>query len=88
MDVNGINNNGINPLNNSNKSNKVSQQSAQNQPKKSTDKIEISKEAKILQSQSKDLSVIKERVNNNFYNREDVINKVADSILKEIKGNS
>uniref|UniRef100_A0A832DK06 Anti-sigma-28 factor FlgM C-terminal domain-containing protein n=1 Tax=Ignavibacterium album TaxID=591197 RepID=A0A832DK06_9BACT len=51
------------------------------------DSLEISKEAKELQQRSeqvKDLSAIKERIKSGFYNTDEVLNKVADRILKEL----
>jgi negative regulator of flagellin synthesis FlgM len=51
------------------------------------DSLEISKEAKELQQKSeqiKDLTVIKERIKSGFYNTDEVLNKVADRILKEL----
>lgn len=53
------------------------------------DSLEISKEAKELQQKSeklKDLSSIKEKIKSGFYNSEEVLNKVADRILKELNG--
>ncbi|PIQ10935.1 MAG: hypothetical protein COW71_01670 [Ignavibacteriales bacterium CG18_big_fil_WC_8_21_14_2_50_31_20] len=57
--------------------------------KKSNDKLEISKEAKIKSTEISDtnkLTLVKERINNGFYNNSDVIGSVADSILKELRG--
>lgn len=51
------------------------------------DSLEISKEAKELQLKSeqvKDFSLIKERIKSGFYNTDEVLNKVADRILKEL----
>lgn len=50
------------------------------------DKIEISEQAKALQgaSDSKNLADIKKKIESGFYNRDEVISKVADAILKEI----
>ncbi len=51
----------------------------------STDKIEISAEAKkmsVNQVESKDYAVINQRIKDNFYNSEEVINKVATAIIK------
>lgn len=51
------------------------------------DSLEISKEAKELQQKSeqvKDLSLIKERIKAGFYNTDEVLNKVADRILREL----
>lgn len=54
-----------------------------------SDKIEISNEAKVKKSEVSDsnkLALVKERINNGFYNKPEVISKVADSILKELRG--
>lgn len=51
------------------------------------DSLEISKEAKELHQKSeqlKDLSLIKERITTGFYNSDEVLDKVADRILKEL----
>jgi len=51
-----------------------------------TDKLEISKEARELQSRkvdTKDFTVINERIQSGFYNSDKVIEKVAEAILKE-----
>ena len=56
---------------------------------KESGKIEISKEAKIKSSEISDtskLSLIKDRINSGYYNSDEVISKVADSILKEVRG--
>lgn len=56
-----------------------------NQPK---DKLELSAEALKLQNASgndKKLEEIKNKVANKFYESNDVVNKVADKILKELK---
>lgn len=58
-------------------------------PKDVSDKIEISKEAKLKSSEISDtskLSLIKERIENGFYESDEVISQVADSILKEVRG--
>lgn len=51
------------------------------------DVFEISKEAKDLIQKTKEqqLLQIRERIENNFYSSDEVINKVAEKILKEIK---
>lgn len=50
------------------------------------DKIEISKQAIAMQSTSevKNLAEIQKKIDSGFYNSEEVLSKVADSILKEI----
>lgn len=58
----------------------------QKQPMVQADKIEISQEAKMLNSQNvgdKDLATIKERIRAGYYNSPEVIGSVADAILKE-----
>jgi hypothetical protein len=52
------------------------------------DKIEISEQAKVMNKenlQSKKLAVIKDRINSNFYNSDEVTKKVAQEIYKDIK---
>ncbi|MGD8777588.1 MAG: hypothetical protein PVH88_01355 [Ignavibacteria bacterium] len=86
MEINSVRNNGLNQVNDAyNTQNKVNQ--AEQGKKAPSDKIEISQEAKMLQTNkvsTKDFAKIQERINTDFYNSEEVINKVADSILKEI----
>jgi hypothetical protein len=51
----------------------------------SSDKIEISAEAKamsITPAGSKDFNLINQRIKDNFYNSDEVINKVATAIIK------
>jgi|GEM_PF-2435366 len=58
---------------------------AQSQPK---DKLELSAEAQNIQkSQGLDpkLEEIKEKVNSKFYDSDDVVNTVADKMLKDVK---
>lgn len=53
------------------------------------DKLEISDDAKILMNNEvskKDLAAIRERINNNYYNSDKVLDQVASKILKDIKG--
>jgi hypothetical protein len=53
------------------------------------DKIEISQEGKVKSLEISDpqkLAVVKERLNSGFYDKDGVINSVANSILKEIRG--
>jgi len=50
------------------------------------DKLEISDTAKELQSNKvKDPEVIKQRIADKFYDSDEVLNKVAANILKDIK---
>ena len=54
------------------------------------DKLEISEKTKLLNEGKvavKDLEVIRAKIESGFYNSDEVISKVADAILKEIKGN-
>ncbi len=51
------------------------------------DKIEISEEAKLLSSQNIDgheIEKVRSRIDNGFYNSDEVLNKVAEAILKEL----
>lgn len=51
------------------------------------DVFEISKEAKDLIQKTKEqqLQQIRERIENNFYSSDEVLNKVAEKILNEIR---
>lgn len=52
------------------------------------DKLELSEEALNIQKNQlpdKNLDKIKDRINNKFYDSNEVLNKTADKILKEIK---
>jgi anti-sigma28 factor (negative regulator of flagellin synthesis) len=52
------------------------------------DKLEISNEAKLLQTnsaESKKLELIREKIANKFYDSDEVLGKVADKILEDIK---
>ncbi len=52
------------------------------------DKLELSPEAMKMQNLSpedKKLNDINNKISNNFYNSEEVINKVANNILKELQ---
>ena len=56
---------------------------------KTSDKIEISQEAKIKNTEIADtnkLALVKDRIDSGFYNKKNIISSVADSILKEIRG--
>ena len=83
MDIKGVGNSNYNSFNEVHKK----QESNSKGPVNKADKIEISKEAKLLRANGtspKDFAIIKERVDSGFYNSEEVINKVAENILKEI----
>lgn len=58
-----------------------------NQNYKIQDKLELSKEVQNMkkpETQENNLDEISEKIKNNFYNSDDVINKVADKIYNEI----
>jgi anti-sigma28 factor (negative regulator of flagellin synthesis) len=83
MDIKGIGNSNYGSFNEIQKKQDVPNA----KPVKAGDKIEISKEAKLLKSNSiseKDFSKIRERINTGFYDKPEVISKIADNILKEI----
>ena len=83
MDIKGIGNSNYSSFNEIQKKQDIPNA----KPVKAADKIEISKEAKLLKSNSiseKDFSKIRERINTGFYNKPEVISKIADNILKEI----
>lgn len=50
------------------------------------DKIEISEQAKVLQTkgETKNLADIQNKINSGFYNSDEAISKVADLVLKAI----
>jgi len=53
------------------------------------DKLEISEQAKVMNKEnleSKKLALIKEKIENKFYNSDEVTKKVAEEIYKELKG--
>jgi len=52
------------------------------------DKLELSQEAKTIQNSTNNIprsDEIKERIQDKFYDSDDVVSKVADNILNEIK---
>jgi negative regulator of flagellin synthesis FlgM len=62
--------------------------SDQENEKSPKDKLEISEEAKVLQSnpaEIKNFEAIKEKIANKFYDSDEVLNKVADKILEDLK---
>jgi anti-sigma28 factor (negative regulator of flagellin synthesis) len=65
---------------------KVKQTSSKNNNVAKKDKIEISEQAKALQTTGdvKNLADIQKKIESGFYNSNTVISKVADAILKEI----
>ena len=48
------------------------------------DKLEISNEAKIKSSEVKNEALIRDRIANKFYDSDEVINYVANAILKDL----
>ncbi len=65
---------------------KVKQTSSKNNNVAKKDKIEISEQAKALQTTGdvKNLADIQKKIESGFYNSNTVISKIADAILKEI----
>ncbi|HVN48212.1 MAG TPA: hypothetical protein VMU30_05255 [Bacteroidota bacterium] len=53
---------------------------------KQTDRAEVSDEArsKYLADQTKRLDEVKQRMDDGFYNRRDVLERVVDSLLKDV----
>ena len=71
------------------KSKKGNQTSKEPEPTaaRTSDRIEISPEAKMLNSQnvqSKDFEQIKDRIKSNYYSSEEVLEKVAGAIIKDL----
>jgi negative regulator of flagellin synthesis FlgM len=63
------------------------QEEQQKQDTSSRDRLEISEEAKSISYASikdKNVEEIRKKVDSGFYNSDEVINKVADKILKEL----
>ncbi|MFH1196230.1 MAG: hypothetical protein V1720_10980 [bacterium] len=85
MNVNSVGNQ-LTPLNGKPNYNYTKTQGLEEGEKR--DKIEISQEAKLLNSQKvdgKDLQKIKEKIAFGYYNTDEVLSKVSELILKEIK---
>ena len=83
----------INPLSNNNNyfskdlTGSTSESKGKSENPKVQDKLELSEEAKKIQSSKtngKDLNAIKAKIASNFYNSNEVLNKVADKILKAL----
>ncbi|MGE5353326.1 MAG: hypothetical protein ACM3P0_14685 [Acidobacteriota bacterium] len=82
MEIKGISNNYL-PLQETRKTQTVPAENAKKQ-----DKLEISSEAKILQAKNtnvKDLTQIRQKVKENFYNSPEVLSTTATAIMKELK---
>ena len=64
---------------------KKQEEATSRQTQKKTDKLDLSDAAKKLKSEgidSKDISNVKLKVESGYYNTDEVINQVADEILK------
>jgi len=86
VDIKGLGNN-LNNMRDAYNRQKIEKKLAALKP--GSDKLEISDAARTIQNSGADLKnieVIKERVDSNYYNSDEVINKVADAILKELNG--
>lgn len=86
MEIKGVNNS-YNPYQDAQV--KAKTEAVNNEQNKKADKLELSSAAKELQSKNVDSAKVaeaKDKVNQGFYNSGEVINKVADSILKEVAG--
>lgn len=84
MEIKGIGNNSFS--NNPSDIRKVDSKEKENKSQK--DKIEISEEARVLARadlSSQRLEEIRHKMQNNFYNSDEVLKKVAEEILKEIQ---
>lgn len=84
MDIKNVGNN-INPIKTA--YNKSANQTPKNAESKPSDKLEISNAARDLQTKnvsSKDLEAIRQKIDSNFYNSEEVMVKVAEAILKDM----
>ena len=65
------------------KSNKASEES-ESKSSKIKDKLEISNEAKLKSEQVKNEAVIRQRIQDKFYDSDEVIDYVANAIMKDI----
>lgn len=82
MEIKGIGNNNYIPLQDIKKV-----QTPASEIEKKQDKLEISNEAKIMQAKNestKDLSLIQQKIQNKFYESDQVLNSTADAILKQM----
>lgn len=85
MDIKGLGNN-LNQMRDAYNRQKIEKKLAASKP--GSDKIEISDAARVIQtsaSELKNIDVIKSRIDSNYYNSDEVINKVADALLSELK---
>ncbi|MGE5363035.1 MAG: hypothetical protein ACM3SM_02810 [Bacteroidota bacterium] len=82
MEIQGISNSNYIPAHETKNVQEIPKENIESSKK--SDKLEISNEARILQSNEsqKDLAAIQEKIQNNFYNSDEVINKTASAILK------
>ncbi|MBK8944996.1 MAG: flagellar biosynthesis anti-sigma factor FlgM [Ignavibacteriae bacterium] len=65
---------------------KKQEQASSRQTQQKTDKLELSDAAKKLKSEGIDaqlLNEVKTKIESGYYNRDEVINKVADEIIKK-----
>lgn len=82
MNIKGVGNN----LNRYTELYKKQEEATSRQTQQKTDKLELSDAAKKLKAEGVDsqrLSQVKLKVDSGYYNSDDVINKVADEIIKE-----
>lgn len=81
MNINGVGNN----LNRYTELYKKQEEASSRQAQQKTDKLELSDAAKKLKSEGVDPKVfadVKMKIESGYYNTDEVINKVADEILK------
>lgn len=84
MNIKGVGNN----LNRYTELYKKQEEATSRQAQKKTDKLDLSDAAKKLKSEgveSKQISEVKARVASGYYNTDEVINQVADEILKSFE---
>ncbi len=82
MDIKGVGNN----YNRFTELYKKQEQASSRQAQAKTDKLELSDAAKKLKSEGIDpqlITEVKTKIGNGYYNSEEVINKVADEIIKK-----
>ncbi len=84
MNIKGVGNN----LNRYTELYKKQEEATSRQAQKKTDKLDLSDAAKKLKSEgveSKQISEVKSKVASGYYNTDEVINQVADEILKSFE---